>query len=233
MTSQEPRPVRVLVVDDNPVVRTGLTTLLESGGVQVVGEASDGAQAIELARRVRPDLVLLDVRMPVMDGVAAAGPLSGLAKVLMLSYDSDAEVIGAAIRNGASGYLVHGAFGADELVQAIVDTVSDRSSPLSPQASRAVVAALRDGSGDGPPGRPRPADRRAELGLSRREAEVMDLIARGRSNGEIAALLVVSEYTVKNHVNRIFAKLGVRSRGAAIARWLGTADTPPRSPHGM
>ncbi|KAB2351521.1 response regulator [Actinomadura rudentiformis] len=227
MTSKDPRPIRVLVVDDNPVVRTGLTTLLESGGVQVVGEASDGAQAIELARRACPDLVLLDVRMPVMDGVAAAGPLSGLAKVLMLSYDSDAEVIGAAIRNGAAGYLVHGAFGAEELVAAIADTVADRSSPLSPQASRAVVAALREGPADRHAETPA-VDRRAELGLSRREAEVMDLIARGRSNGEIAAMLVVSEYTVKNHVNRIFAKLGVRARGAAIACWLGTADSPPR-----
>ncbi|MFG2002392.1 response regulator [Spirillospora sp. NPDC048911] len=229
MTSRDPRPLRVLVVDDNPVVRTGLTTLLESGGVQVVGEASDGAQAIELAQRARPDLVLLDVRMPVMDGVAAAAPLSALAKVLMLSYDADADVIGAAIRNGAAGYLVHGSFGAAELVAAIMDTVSERSSPLSPQASRAVVAALREGPGDRPPPEPAPADRRAELGLSRREAEVMDLIARGRSNGEIAALLVVSEYTVKNHVNRIFAKLGVRARGAAIARWLGTADAPPHA----
>lgn len=229
MTSKDPRPIRVLVVDDNPVVRMGLTALLESGGVQVVGEAPDGAQAIELARRECPDLVLLDVRMPVMDGVTAAGPLSGLAKVLMLSYDSDADVIGAAIRNGAAGYLVHGAFGTEELVAAIVDTVADRSSPLSPQASRAVVAALREGPGDRQAAEGPPVDRRAELGLSRREAEVMDLIARGRSNGEIAAMLVVSEYTVKNHVNRIFAKLGVRARGAAIACWLGTADSPPRS----
>ncbi|MES9543058.1 MULTISPECIES: response regulator transcription factor [unclassified Actinomadura] len=210
--------VRVLVVDDNPVVRAGLSTILESGGVEVVGEAVDGAHAVEQARSLRPDLVLLDVRMPGVDGVVAAGPLSAIAKVLMLSYDTDADVIGQAIRNGASGYLVHGAFEADELLAAVHDTVTGRSSPLSPPASRAVVEALRGGAAPARP--PAPRD---DLGLSPREAEVMDLIARGCSNGEIARALVVSEYTVKNHVNRIFAKLHVRTRGAAIARWLGTA----------
>ncbi|MFI6518843.1 response regulator transcription factor [Spirillospora sp. NPDC050679] len=218
--------LRVLVVDDNPVVRAGLVALLETGGLEVAGEAVDGRHAVEQARLLRPDIVLLDVRMPEMDGVAAAGPLSELAKVLMLSYDTDAEVIGAAVRNGAAGYLVHGSFGVEELIAAIHDTVEDRASPLSPAASVAVVRALR---GAGPAARP--ADRAAgpdcdRWGLSRREAEVMDLIARGRANGEIAAMLVLSEFTVKNHVNRIFAKLGVRTRGAAIARWLGTAAPP-------
>jgi DNA-binding NarL/FixJ family response regulator len=209
--------VRVLVVDDNPVVRAGLVSILESGGVDVVGEAVDGAHAVEQARLLRPDIVLLDVRMPGVDGVAAAGPLSVMTKVLMLSYDTDADVIGQAVRNGASGYLVHGTFQADELIAAVHDTVTGRSSPLSPPASRAVVEALR---GEPAPASPAPRD---DLGLSPREAQVMDLIAQGRSNGEIAQVLVVSEYTVKNHVNRIFAKLRVRTRGAAIARWLGTA----------
>ncbi|TDD75704.1 response regulator transcription factor [Actinomadura darangshiensis] len=192
-------------------------SILEAGGVEVVGEAVDGTQAVELARRLRPDIVLLDVRMPGVDGVAAAGPLSVLSKVLMLSYDTDADVIGQAVRNGASGYLVHGTFEADELVAAVHDTVAGRSSPLSPSASRAVVEALRREPA------PLQAAARDDPGLSPREAQVMDLIAQGRSNGEIAGALVVSEYTVKNHVNRIFAKLQVRTRGAAIARWLGTA----------
>lgn len=208
--------VRLLVVDDNPVVRAGLVSILEAGGVDVVGVAVDGTHAVEQARLLRPDIVLLDVRMPGLDGVAAAGPLSAVAKVLMLSYDSDADVIGQAIRNGASGYLVHGTFGAEELVAAVRDTVAERASPLSPPASRAVVEALRADPVPAPPARDDP-------GLSPREAQVMDLIAQGRSNGEIAQALVVSEYTVKNHVNRIFAKLHVRTRGAAIARWLGTA----------
>ncbi|WP_131742770.1 response regulator [Actinomadura roseirufa] len=240
------RAVRALVVDDNPIVRAGLVSLLEAGGVEVVGEAVDGGHAVELAERLRPDIVLLDVRMPGVDGVSAAGPLSALAKVLMLSYDTGSDVIGQAIRNGAAGYLVHGAFGVEELIAAVHDTVDGRASPLSPPASRALVEALRGGgappagaspagggaspagaspvSHHGPPRPDPPAlGGREDLGLSPREAEVMELIAQGRANGEIARLLVVSEYTVKNHVNRIFAKLGVRSRGAAMARWLGTA----------
>ncbi|WP_242903253.1 response regulator [Actinomadura terrae] len=219
--------MRALVVDDNPVVRAGLATLLRAGDVDVVGEAVDGAHALEEAERLRPDIVLLDVRMPGVDGVTAAGPLSALAKVLMLSYDTDSDVIGQAIRNGATGYLVHGAFSVDELLNAVHDTVAGRSSPLSPPASRAVVEALRGGEIPPPPPQPAPPPPPVPVvdncGLSPREAEVMDLIAQGHSNGEIAARLVVSEYTVKNHVNRIFAKLGVRTRGAAMARWLGTA----------
>ncbi|WP_242889355.1 response regulator [Actinomadura litoris] len=237
MTAPVGTRVRALVVDDNPVVRAGLATLLEAGDVDVVGQAVDGAHALEQAERLRPDIVLLDVRMPGVDGVTAAGPLSALAKVLMLSYDTDSDVIGQAIRNGATGYLVHGAFGVDELLTAVHDTVTGRSCPLSPPASRAVVEALRRGEAPPLPAPPLPAPPAPAAppaappvalpadacGLSPREAEVMDLIAQGHSNGEIAARLVVSEYTVKNHVNRIFAKLGVRTRGAAMARWLGTA----------
>ncbi|MFI0409317.1 response regulator [Actinomadura sp. 3N508] len=229
-------PIRALVVEDNPIVRSGLVTLLRAAGVEVAGEAVDGRHAIELAERLRPDIVLLDVRMPVLDGVAAAGPLSRIAKVLMLSYDTDAAVIGDAIRNGASGYLVHGSFDMDELVTAIRDTVGGRNSPLSPQASMAVVAAIRrtppaDAADPAEPPRPEhagtPAPGRAGFGLTPRECAVMDLIARGRTNAEIAAELVISEFTVKNHVNRIFAKLAVGTRGAAIARWLRTDEPPP------
>ncbi|TDD37523.1 response regulator transcription factor [Actinomadura sp. KC06] len=211
-----------MVVEDNPIVRSGLVTLLRASGIDVVGEAVDGRHAIELAGRLRPDIVLLDVRMPVLDGVAAAGPLSRIAKVLMLSYDTDAAVIGDAIRNGASGYLVHGAFDMPELVAAIRDTVGGRDSPLSPEASMAVVAAIRRTPPAGTP-----APHRARFGLSPRESAVMDLIARGRTNAEIARELFISEFTVKNHVNRIFAKLAVDTRGAAIARWLRTDEPPP------
>ncbi|GLW61807.1 DNA-binding response regulator [Actinomadura rubrobrunea] len=224
MSGAGTRRVRALVVDDNPVVRAGLVALLEAGDVHVVGEAVDGAHAIEQAKRLQPDIVLLDVHMPGVDGTAAVGPLSALAKVLMLSYDTDVDVIGAAIRDGASGYLVHGSFTAEELVAAVHDTVAGRASPLSPAASKAVVEALRRAAG-GASAEPGP-DRRA-LGLSPREVEVMELIARGHANREIAHALMVSENTVKNHVNRIFAKMGVRTRGAAIARWLGIAGSPP------
>lgn len=216
--------VRVMVVDDNPVVRSGLISLLESNGrIEVVGEAGDGRRAVELAERIRPDLVLLDVRMPLVGGVEAAAPLSRIARVLMLTYTDDPDTVLASIRGGACGYLVHGAFSADELAQAVRDAVSGRN-PLSPTAVSAVLRAVR-----GAPAEPaaRPAAPEG-LGLSDREAEVMGLIAQGRSNSEIARELVVSEKTVKNHVNRVFAKLGVRSRGAAIARWLGTAPAHDR-----
>lgn len=214
--------LRVLVVDDNPVVRSGLVSLLEaSGQVQVVGEAGDGGRAVELAENLRPDLVLLDVRMPLVGGVEAAAPLSRVTRVLMLTYTDDPETVRASIRRGACGYLVHGTFSADELGRAVRDAVSG-ANPLSPTAVSAVIEAVRDT----PPRRAvaSPAAR-AGSGLSTREAEVMDLIAQGRSNGEIAADLFLSEKTVKNHVNRIYAKLGVESRGAAIAQWLGTAPS--------
>src|SRR3954454_15512960 len=103
--------IRVLLVDDNSIVRRGIASLLaDSQGIQVVGEAGNGREAIEVARRVHPDVVCLDVRMPVMDGVAAAGPLSERSKVLMLSYSEDEQLVTGAIRNGAAGYLVHGRF---------------------------------------------------------------------------------------------------------------------------
>jgi DNA-binding NarL/FixJ family response regulator len=103
--------IRVLLVDDNAIVRRGIASLLaDAPGIEVVGEAADGREAIEVARTVSPDVVCLDVRMPVMDGVAAAGPLSERAKVLMLSYSEDEQLVTGAIRNGAAGYLVHGRF---------------------------------------------------------------------------------------------------------------------------
>lgn len=218
--------LRVMVVDDNPVVRSGLVSLLEAGGIEVAAEAADGQRAVELAGQVKPDLVLLDVRMPLVDGVTAAELLSKQTRVLMLTYTDEPEVIRRAIGKGASGYLVHGTFTPDELYAA-VRGVARGANPLSPVAASALVGAVQKDSSAVQPeamtGVPvSPA--RDEFALSGREAEVMDLISQGRSNGEIAAELFVSEKTVKNHVNRIYAKLGVPSRGAAIARWLGTAS---------
>lgn len=212
--------IRVLVVDDNPVVRSGLIALLESGGdIDVVGEAGDGGRAIELAQSLKPDLVMLDVRMPLVDGVEAVSKLSPLTRVLMLTYTDDPDVIRSAIRGGAVGYLVHGAFTPEELSAAVHGAVQGTSNPLSPVALSAVLQAVREA-----PSEPAqdPAVIRASLGLSTREAEVMDLIAQGRSNSDIAQALFLSEKTVKNHINRLYAKLGVDSRGAAIACWLGT-----------
>jgi DNA-binding NarL/FixJ family response regulator len=223
---------RVMVVDDNLVVRSGLISLLEAADVQVVAEACDGQQAIEEAERVRPDVVLLDVRMPLVDGVAAAKLLSRISQVIMLTYTDDPDIIRSAIANGAVGYLVHESFTADELAAAVHGAVRG-GNPLSPAAVSALVGAVRQDHAPEPvpvavdhapalPPQPEPPV--GKFGLSAREIEVMQLIVRGHSNGEIAGHLFLAEKTVKNHVNRIYAKLGVTSRAAAIARWIGTAD---------
>ncbi|MEU4827530.1 response regulator transcription factor [Actinomadura sp. NPDC023710] len=248
--------VKVMVVDDNVVVRMGLVSLLEAEGFDVVGQAGDGATALELARRLRPDLVLLDVQMPLVGGVEAAGEISEISKVVMLTYTEDSEVVRAAIANGAIGYLVHGSFTPAELTTAVNGALKG-GHPLSEAALSALVGAVRDrptatdhepveparhdadtartdadtaqpGRPSGPPYArgaigpgPRGADR---FDLSVREADVMRLIVQGCSNRDIAERLFLAEKTIKNHVNRIYAKLGVTSRAAAIAHWLGTAE---------
>ncbi|RAY14419.1 DNA-binding response regulator [Actinomadura craniellae] len=210
--------VRVIVADDNPVVRSGLVALLEATGeADVVAEAGDGRRAIELTEQHRPDLVLLDVRMPLLDGVTAVTTLSRLTTVLMLTYTDDPDVIRAAIRGGASGYLVHGTFTVEELARAVRDAAGGHGNPLSPAAVSALMEAVKQ-----PAERAAPPER-DRFGLSDREAQVMDLMAAGRANRDIAAELFLSEKTVKNHINRIYAKLAVDNRAAAIARWLGTA----------
>jgi DNA-binding NarL/FixJ family response regulator len=217
---------RVMVVDDNLVVRSGLVSLLEAAGFIVVAEAGDGQSAIDLAERHRPDLVFLDVQMPLMGGVEAAALLSRTTQVIMLTYTEDPAVIRAAIGNGAVGYLVHGTFTAADLTEAVGNALSG-AYPLSPIAVSALVGLARNRIADEPAPASSDAPRRdspavGAFGLSAREAEITGLIAQGRSNSEIAAELVVAEKTIKNHINRIYAKLGVVSRAAAIARWLGT-----------
>jgi len=212
--------IRVLVADDNAVIRMGVVSLLETADdIEIVGEASTGQEAIDLAARVHPDVVLLDVRMPVLDGVAAVATVSRRSKVLMLTYSEDADVVSDALRAGATGYLIHGRFEPADLLRAVRATYTGQA-VLSPTAATVLVDALRQG--------PRtPLPDRVASGLSDRERGVMDLIARGLSNRAIADELYLSEKTVKNHVNRIYAKLGVTSRGEAIASWLGLAEKRP------
>ncbi|MBC9717639.1 response regulator transcription factor [Streptomyces sp. TRM66268-LWL] len=304
------RPVatalRVVVADDNPVVRAGLTALL--GGredLQVVAEAADGRQALAAAQQHRPDVVLLDVRMPGVDGISALPFLVKVAPVLMLTYSRESAIVQEALRLGAGGYLVHGEFTADQLAEAVRDIKAGRAH-FTASAQDALLAhvrgqgvgprtgggALPDGLGrvyetgvpftgtskvpgipvqpspppvsahgshpadpgppvseppfaqqslsqmqssmpqsnpvapQGPPGlhgAPQVRRQRPDFGLSAREVEVMDLIASGMSNQQIAATCFISEKTVKNHINRIFAKLHSASRSEAIAVWLGTA----------
>ncbi|POX41724.1 DNA-binding response regulator [Streptomyces sp. Ru73] len=321
--------MRVVVADDNPVVRAGLTVLLSGRpDIRVVAEAADGREAYEAARRHRPDVVLLDVRMPGVDGIAALPHLVRLAPVMMLTYSRESEIVRESLRLGAGGYLVHGEFTADELAAAVRDitegrarftaTASNalldhvRSAPPAPGTGSAGPAAYGtgtagpaygtgQGAGASPSGQRRgapdecaapangnssqngpapgvnqqycgvqsvsnssrpsqttsqpqvdmaqsatgpqqatpvvPAQRDREdraprsrrgngtdrFGLSHREVEVMELIAAGMTNAQIAATCFISEKTVKNHINRIFTKLPATSRSQAIAVWLGTA----------
>ncbi|MGW7361851.1 response regulator [Streptomyces sp. NPDC054841] len=301
-------PLRVVVADDNPVVRAGLTVLL--GGrddIQVVAEAADGQQALYAAHEHRPDVILLDVRMPGVDGLSALPYLVQAAPVMMLTYSRENAIVQEALRLGAGGYLVHGEFSADQLVAAVRDVKEGRAH-FTATAANALLAQFRGGGpapgpGDarqlpdglgrayetggqapghtgGPPAaptgahpavmppqmppqsapivssssnpsegtshlqsnvaqssgrygfdpgsqapQPQPSRSKEEFGLSSREVEVMDLIASGMSNQQIAATCFISEKTVKNHINRIFAKLHSVSRSEAIAVWLGTAHS--------
>ena len=206
---------RVLIVDDNAVLRRGVSSLLEAAyGIEVVGEAGNGKEAIALAKELVPDVVLLDVRMPVMDGIAAAGPLSKIARVMMLTYSEDEERVSGAIRAGASGYLVHGRFTPEELELAVTELAEGRN-VISPSVVSVVFDALSKG--------PAAEKKTGHAPLTEREGEVMNLLAQGRSNGAIASELFISEKTVKNHINRIYAKLGVTNRAEAIAAHLGVA----------
>ena len=212
--------IRVLLVDDNAIVRRGIASLLEeSDGIDVVGEAADGREAISRAEELRPDVVLLDVRMPVMDGVAAAGPLAERARVLMLSYSEDEQMVTGAIRNGASGYLVHGRFEPEEL-ETRIRAVANGEMVLSPSVTPAVFDALRRS-----PGVANDTNETGLGSLTSREREVLNLLARGLSNRDIAEELVITHKTVKNHLSRIYEKIGAGSRAEAIALWLGVRDS--------
>ena len=204
-------PIRVLIADDQRVVRDGLTMLVGLiDDVEVVGAARDGIEAVEIAKRERPDVVLMDLRMPGMDGAEATRQIRDAlpdARVLVLTTYADDESLFPALEAGARGYLTKDA-SAEEIEQAIRALAAGRTH-LDPAIQQRLVAAVLDA---------RPAARRGALpdDLTPREAEVLTLIAAGLSNAEIAASLVVSNATVKTHVNRIFSKIGARDRAQAV-----------------
>jgi DNA-binding NarL/FixJ family response regulator len=202
--------IRVLLADDQRVVREGLGTLLGLlDGIELVGTAADGEEAVALARRHDPDVVLMDLRMPRVDGIEAIRRLAALGErphvIALTTYADDASVLGA-LRAGARGYLTKDA-GAEE-IRAAVEAVARGEAALDPSVQHHVVAAVA--------AEPAASERELPDELTPREAEVLALIAAGRSNGEIADALVVSAATVKSHVNHIFAKAGVRDRAQAV-----------------
>jgi DNA-binding NarL/FixJ family response regulator len=212
-------PIRLLIADDHPVVRDGLSGMFTADpGFEVLGEAADGAEAVRLAQALRPDVILMDLRMPEMDGVSAIAELArrGVAsRVLVLTtYDTDSHVL-SAIEAGATGYLLKDAPRA-ELLRA-VRAAARGEAVLSPSVATLLMGRVR--APDAGP-------------LSQRELEVLELVAGGSTNREAAARLFLSEATVKTHLLHIYAKLGVSDRAAAVAeafhRGLLTPETRGR-----
>lgn len=212
------RVIRVVLADDQRVVREGLATLLNLlPGIEVVGAAADGEEAVALAIDLNPDVVLMDLRMPNCDGVAATRRLREEApavRVLVLTTYADDRSVIDALRAGARGYLTKDA-GAEQIQQAIQQVVRGQA-VLDPAVQHHVVEALA-GETPATAAAPAPPDVVLPDGLTAREAEVLALIAGGLSNAEIAVQLYVSETTVKSHINHLFAKTGVRDRAQAVA----------------
>ncbi|UPK74488.1 response regulator transcription factor [Nocardioidaceae bacterium SCSIO 66511] len=203
--------VRVLLVDDQELVRTGLRGILRTRfGFEIVGELSSGAGVVEACAELVPDIVVMDVRMPGVDGVSATKALREVADappVLTLTTFEDEEILAGALRAGAAGFLLKGVPAED--LQRAVRTVADGGSWLDPAVTDRVLSTYRDAAAPALPGSE--VDR-----LTPREREVLSLIGTGLTNTEIAARLVLGEGTVKTHVGHIFAKLDLRDRPAAV-----------------
>jgi DNA-binding NarL/FixJ family response regulator len=218
-----PHRIRVLVADDQAIVRDGLVTVLSLlDDLEIVGEASDGEEAVRLAAELEPDVILMDLRMPVLDGAEATASILAtqprIAVLVLTTYADDASIMGA-LRAGAKGYLTKDAGRAD--VAAAVRSVAKGQATFAPEVGARLIGNLT-GAG---PAEPVPNASGTGVGtvaerfpsLTHREAEVLQLIAQGLSNPEIAATMFVSVATVKTHINAIFSKLALRDRAQAIA----------------
>jgi DNA-binding NarL/FixJ family response regulator len=205
-------PIRVLVVDDQALVREGLMTLLElTAGIEPVAAASDGEEAVVLAARHRPHVVLMDLRMPRLDGVEATRRIRAAqpeTEIVVLTTHADDQSILGALQAGARGYLTKDA-GIAEISRAI-QAAAAHQALLDPAVQARLLAAATSAGAARAPAAELPDE------LTPREAEVLRLIARGMSNAEIAAALIVSEATVKSHINHLFAKIGARDRAQAV-----------------
>ena len=221
--------IRVLLVDDQPLLRAGFGMILEGEeDIEVVGEAADGVEAIEVALRLRPDVVLMDIRMPNLDGVEATRRLAGPgveepAKVLILTtFDLDEYVV-EALRAGASGFLLKDV-PPEDLVSAI-RTIAAGDALIAPSVTRRLLDKFASQLPPTADAKPPPS-----LGtLTEREVEVLTLMARGLSNAELATSLFVSETTVKTHVGRVLMKLGLRDRVQAVVLAYETGLVQPGS----
>ncbi|TYB96376.1 response regulator transcription factor [Micromonospora sp. WP24] len=225
MTDRTARPVRVLLVDDQPLLRTGFRMVLGAEeDLDVVAEAGDGVEAVDLSRRLLPDVVLMDIRMPRMDGVAATRAIVDArlpVRVLILTtFDLDEYVVGA-LRAGASGFLAKDV-PAEDLVTAI-RTVAAGEAVVAPRILKRLLDRFADVLPD-----PSAAPPRSLSALTEREREVLVQVARGLSNSEIAAELSVSETTIKTHVGHVLTKLGLRDRVQAVVLAYETGLVRPR-----
>ena len=211
--SEREGAIRVLLADDHPVVREGLRGMLAAEpDIEVVGEAASGPEAVALAGRLRPDVILMDLRMPGGDGVAAIRCLPGATVVVLTTYDSDADIL-RAVEAGAAGYLLK-----DTPRAVLADRVRAAArgeTVLAPAVAGRLMGRMRA----------EPAGSRSEQ-LSARETEVLALVARGLTNAQIARRLYLSEATVKTHLLRACAKLGVSGRTAAVTRAIETGALP-------
>lgn len=220
---------RVLLVDDQALVRSGFRTILETEpGITVVGEAEDGAEGVELARKLTPDVICMDIEMPVLNGIEATRQIveteDPRPAILILTTFGHDEYLFDALAAGASGFLLKTAR-AEQLIDAI-NTLASGGALLGPDVTRAVIDRVRRRGAEASSGSPASDERRGagqvtSLGLTEREQEVLALVALGRSNAEIAAELFLGEATVKTHVSNMLQKLGVRDRIQAVV-WAHT-----------
>jgi DNA-binding NarL/FixJ family response regulator len=237
MTESAAPPLRVLVADDQELVRAGFCVILEAAGFTVVGEAANGAQAVTLAARERPDVVLMDIRMPVMDGLTATRQITATPQasgddgqasgerapkvVILTTFDLD-DYVYEALRAGASGFLLKDAPRADLIAAVRIAAAGDAL--LAPSVTRRLIEAFARRPAEHAPSPSRLAS------LTPRERDILLLIARGRTNTEIARDLFVSEATVKTHVGHLLAKLGLRDRVQAVILAYETGEVVPGRP---